>query len=144
MPEVAGADEARAVPAKPGWVRRLWGYMMLHRRDLLLALAAAALSSVCQTIIPLIERQIVDGVIVTHTSSLWPWLVFLVGLALASFGFLYVRRYRGGRMALGVQFDLRNAMHEHLQVLDFDNLDRMPGPTPIRHWCRGSSASSPS
>ena len=29
-------------------------------------------------------------------------------------------------MALGVQFDLRNAMHDHLQVLDFDNLDRMP------------------
>ena len=99
---------------------------MLHRQDLVLALVAAALSSVCQTIIPLIERQIVDGVIVTHTSSLWPWLVFLIGLAVASFGFLYVRRYRGGRMALGVQFDLRNAMHEHLQVLDFDNLDRMP------------------
>ena len=29
-------------------------------------------------------------------------------------------------MALGVQYDLRNAMHEHLQVLDFANLDRMP------------------
>ncbi len=29
-------------------------------------------------------------------------------------------------MALGVQYDLRNAMHDHLQALDFDNLDRMP------------------
>jgi ATP-binding cassette subfamily B protein len=100
--------------------------MMLHRQDLLLGLTAAALSSVCQTIVPLVERQIVDTVIVTHTSSLWPWLVLLVGLSVASFGFLYIRRYRGGRMALGVQFDLRNAMHAHLQVLDFDNLDRMP------------------
>ena len=112
--------------AQPGWVRRLWGYMLLHRRDLLLALAAAGLSSVCLTIVPLIERQIVDTVIVTHTSSLWPWLVCLILLSLASFGFSYIRRYRGGRMALGVQFDLRNAMHEHLGVLDFDNLDRMP------------------
>jgi ATP-binding cassette, subfamily B, bacterial len=118
--------ESGADPATPGWVRRLWGYMMLHRQDVVLALGAAALSSVCQTIVPLIERQIVDGVIVTHTSSLWPWLVLLVVLSLASFVFLYVRRYRGGKMALGVQFDLRNAMHEHLQVLDFDNLDRMP------------------
>jgi ATP-binding cassette subfamily B protein len=100
--------------------------MLLHRRDLVLALIAAGLSSVCQTIVPLIERQIVDAVIITHTSSLWPWLVMLIALSLASFGFLYIRRYRGGRMALGVQFDLRNAMHEHLQVLDFDNLDRMP------------------
>jgi ATP-binding cassette subfamily B protein len=123
-PEVV--DDPAVATSRPGWVRRLWGYMLLHRRDLVLALAAAALSSVCQTIVPLVERQIVDAVIVTHTSSLWPWLVFLVVLSLASFGFLYIRRYRGGRMALGVQFDLRNAMHEHLQVLDFDNLDRMP------------------
>src|SRR3984957_16410561 len=122
----AATDPSPTVPAQPGWVRRLWGYMLLHRRDLVLALIAAALSSVCLTIVPLIERQIVDTVIVTHTSSLWPWLVMLVALSLASFGFLYIRRYRGGRMALGVQFDLRNAMHEHLQVLDFDNLDRMP------------------
>ncbi len=109
-----------------GWVRRLWGYMMVHRADVTLAVSAAVLGSVCQTIIPLIERQIVDGVVITHDSSLWPWLVLLIVLALASFAFLYVRRYRGGRVALSVQYDLRNAMHAHLQVMDFDNLDRMP------------------
>ncbi len=108
------------------WVRRLFGYMVLHRRDLVLALSAAALSSVCLTIVPLVERQIVDGVIVSQSSSLWPWLSLLVALSAAAFGFQYVRRYRSGRMALGVQYDLRNAMHEHLQVLDFANLDRMP------------------
>ena len=27
----------------------------------------------------------------------------------------YFRRYRGGRVALDVQYDLRNAMQEHLQ-----------------------------
>ena len=47
-------------------------------------------------------------------------------LAGAGFGFAYLRRYRGGRVALAVQYDLRNAMHDHLQALDFDNLDRMP------------------
>jgi ATP-binding cassette, subfamily B, bacterial len=112
--------------AGPGWVRRLWGYMMRHRRDITVALVAAVLGSICQTIVPLIERQIVDGVIVSHSSSLWPWLVALITLAGATFGFAYLRRYRGGRVALGVQFDLRNAMHDHLQVMDFDNLDRMP------------------
>jgi ATP-binding cassette subfamily B protein len=111
---------------EPGWVRRLWGYMMRHRRDVTLAVSAAVLGSVCQTIVPLVERQIVDGVVISRNSSLWPWLVLLLGLALASFGFLYLRRYRGGRVALGVQYDLRNAMHDHLQVMDFDNLDRMP------------------
>src|ERR1019366_8625124 len=64
--------------------------------------------------------------ILRHTSPLWPWLAVLLVLAMASFGFAYLRRYRGGRVALGVQLDLRNAMHDHLQLMDFDNLDRMP------------------
>ena len=91
-----------------------------------LAVGAAVLGSVCQTIVPLIERQIVDGVIVRHSSPLWIWLALLVGLSAASFAFAYVRRYRGGKMALAVQYDLRCAMHDHLLALDFDNLNRMP------------------
>jgi ATP-binding cassette, subfamily B, bacterial len=112
--------------AKPGWIRRLAGYTLRHRRDVLLSLGAAMLGSISQTAVPLVARQIVDAVILEHTSPLWPWLVLLVLLAAASFGFAYVRRYRGGRMALAVQYDLRNAMHDHLQALDFDNLNRMP------------------
>ena len=87
---------------------------------------ASILGSVCQTIVPLVERQIVDGVIVRDTSPLWIWLVLLVGLSAAGFVFAYVRRYRGGKMALGVQYDLRCAMHDHLLAMDFDNLNRMP------------------
>jgi len=91
-----------------------------------LSVGAAVLGSVCQTAVPLVARQIVDGVILTRTSALWPWLLLLLGLAAASFAFAYVRRYRGGRVALEVQYDLRNDMHDHLQALDFDNLGRMP------------------
>jgi ATP-binding cassette subfamily B protein len=100
--------------------------MLRHRRDVVLSVGAAALGSVTQTAVPLVARQIVDGVILTRTSALWPWLVLLVVLAAASFGFAYIRRYRGGRVALEVQYDLRNDMHDHLQALDFDNLGRMP------------------
>src|SRR5580700_8674588 len=100
--------------------------MLRHRRDVVLSVGAAVLGSVCQTAVPLVARQIVDGVILTRTSALWPWLLLLIGLAAASFAFAYVRRYRGGRVALEVQYDLRNDMHDHLQALDFDNLGRMP------------------
>jgi ATP-binding cassette, subfamily B, bacterial len=100
--------------------------MLRHRRDVVLSIGAALLGSVAQTAVPLVARQIVDGVILEHTSPLWPWLVLLVSLAAASFAFAYVRRYRGGKVALEVQYDLRNAMHDHLQALDFDNLNRMP------------------
>jgi ATP-binding cassette subfamily B protein len=91
-----------------------------------IAFAGAIVGSVAQVIVPLIERQIVDNVILHHNSPLAPWLVALLGLGVVTFVGAYFRRYRGGRVALDVQYDLRNAMHEHLQQLDFSNLDRMP------------------
>ncbi len=111
---------------QPGWIRRLSGYVFRHKRDIALALAAAVFGSICQTIVPLVEREIVDRVILEHASPLWTWLVVLVALAAGAFGAAYIRRYRGGRVALAVQFDLRNAMHSHLQAMDFQNLDRTP------------------
>jgi ATP-binding cassette subfamily B protein len=121
-----GTQAEPTPPVQPRWVRRLWGYMLRHRRDVLLSLGAAVLGSACLTLVPLVERQIVDGVILSHHSALWPWLVLLIILALAAFGCAYVRRYRGGRVALAVQYDMRNDMHDHLQSMDFDNLNRMP------------------
>jgi ATP-binding cassette subfamily B protein len=99
--------------------------MLRHRRSVIISLSAALLGSACQVVVPLIARQIVDGVIVAHSSPLLPWLVLLVGLALATFGFTYLRRYRGGRVALEVQNDLRNDMHDHLQAMDFASLDQL-------------------
>ncbi|HTT88760.1 MAG TPA: ABC transporter ATP-binding protein [Acidimicrobiales bacterium] len=121
-----GPDGSTGEPSRPGWVRRLWGYMLRHRRDVVVSLGAAVLGSVCQVVAPLVERQIVDNVILVPRSALWPWLLLLLVLAVGAFAFSYIRRYRGGRVALGVQYDLRNDMHDHLQSLDFDNLDRMP------------------
>jgi ATP-binding cassette, subfamily B, bacterial len=122
----AATNDVRQAGPNSGWVRRLWGYMLRHRRDVYISLGAAVLGSVCQTVVPLVERQIVDNVILVPKSPLWPWVLLLIVLAVAAFFFAYVRRYRGGRVALGVQFDLRNDMHDHLQSMDFDNLNRMP------------------
>ena len=62
-----------------GWVRRLWRYMLRHRRSVIISLGAALAGSACQVVVPLIARQIVDGVIVAQTSPLLPWLALLVG-----------------------------------------------------------------
>ena len=83
-----------------GWIRRLWRYMLRHRRSVFISLGAALAGSLCQVTVPLIARQIVDGVIVQKNSPLAPWLILLIALAAASFGFTYLRRYRGGRVAL--------------------------------------------
>ena len=47
-------------------------------------------------------------------------------VAAGAFLAAYLRRYRGGKVALEVQYDLRNEMQAHLQRMDFANLDRMP------------------
>ncbi|MDT4912245.1 MAG: ATP-binding cassette, subfamily bacterial, partial [Pseudonocardiales bacterium] len=109
-----------------GWVRRLWRQLMRHRRNVIIAVAASVAGSASQTIVPLIARQIVDNVVVTRRDALWPWLVLLFAAAALAFVLAYVRRYRGGQVALAVQLDLRNAMHDHLQQLDLATLSRMP------------------
>ncbi|MHB2024101.1 MAG: ABC transporter ATP-binding protein, partial [Mycobacteriales bacterium] len=111
---------------QPGWLRRLWGYMLRHRRNVVLSAGAAVVGALTQTVIPLIARQIVDQVVLRHVSPLWPWLVVLVALSGLTFAAAHLRRYRGGQVALQVQYDLRNDMHDHLLAMDFDNLGRMP------------------
>jgi ATP-binding cassette subfamily B protein len=114
------------VSEQRGWLRRLVGYVMRRRRDVAVAFAAAVLGAACQAGAPLLERQIVDGVIVEGSESLWPWLIALVVVGAGAFLAAHLRRYRGGKVALGVQYDLRNEMQAHLQRMDFTNLDRMP------------------
>jgi ATP-binding cassette subfamily B protein len=123
MVEVSN-DEA--TQPEPRWVRRLWAFLMLHRRNVILAVTAAVLGTGAQVLVPLIARQIVDEVIVARDDPLWPWLLILFAVATLSFVLAYVRRYRGGQAALGVQLDLRNAMHDHLQHLDRATLSQLP------------------
>ncbi|ONH30386.1 ABC transporter ATP-binding protein [Pseudofrankia asymbiotica] len=109
-----------------GWLRRLAGWLLRHKGAVALALVGSLFGSGSQAVVPLIGRQIVDGVIIRRDAALWPWLLLLLLAAVASFGFAHLRRYHGGRAALLVQYDLRNAMHDHLLTMDQDNLSRMP------------------
>jgi len=109
-----------------GWVRRLSSYLFAHRTSLVLAVLGAVLGSVCQSVVPLVAREIVDGVIIERRASLLPWLLVLIGTALLAFLLAYLRRYQGGKLALSVQYDLRNEMHDHLLTMDQGTLDRLP------------------
>ncbi|MEU0173853.1 ABC transporter ATP-binding protein [Streptomyces massasporeus] len=91
-----------------------------------LSLLGAVLGSVCMISMPMVVRQIIDGVILTHGSALWPWLALVLALGASMVGFEFLRRLTGARLALEVEFDLRNAMHGHLQSMDAENRDRMP------------------
>ncbi|MDT0432629.1 ABC transporter ATP-binding protein [Streptomyces salyersiae] len=97
-----------AAPPPPGWARRLLGYCLRHRTDLLCAFGAALVAAVATATLPLVLRHVVDGVAEGSAGPLLPWIALLAGLGAVRFGASFTRRYRSGRLSLGVQYDLRN------------------------------------
>ncbi|KQX14127.1 ABC transporter [Streptomyces sp. Root431] len=104
--------------ARPGWARRLGGYALRRRTDLLLAFGAAAVAAVATASLPLVLRHVVDGVAGSATASLAPWVLLLTGIGAVRFAGSFVRRYCSGRLSLGVQYDLRNDAFAALLRLD--------------------------
>src|SRR4051812_4711823 len=98
---------------------------MAHKRNVFIAFGVSIVGQVVAALTPLVERAIVDQVIIAHTSPLWPWLVLLILAGVFGFVAAYIRRYVGGRVSLDVQYDLRNAVYERLQRLDFASHDAM-------------------
>jgi ATP-binding cassette subfamily B protein len=76
------------------------------------------LATAFTAVIPLLQRSIVDNVIVTHKDSIWPLAIALLVVAVATFGATFLRRYFGGRLSLDVQHDLRTEMLGALSRLD--------------------------
>src|SRR5204863_7001773 len=74
---------------------------------------------------PLVEKIIVDDVIINQRRPLGPLFLLLIAAGVFGFFAAYVRRFVGGRVALDVQFDLRNAVYERLQRLDFASHDQL-------------------
>jgi ATP-binding cassette, subfamily B, bacterial len=100
------------------WLRRLAGYCWRFKRDVIISLAGAILYTVATLTIPLLQRNIIDNVIVSHKESVWPLAIGLLIAAVANFFGIYMRRYRGGKMALDVQHAMRTELFESLSKLD--------------------------
>jgi ATP-binding cassette subfamily B protein len=100
------------------WIRRLAGYCWRFKRDVTIALIGALLYTAATLSIPLLQRSVIDNVIVKHTESVWPLAIGLLVAAVANFFGVYMRRYRGGKMALDVQHSMRTELFESLSNLD--------------------------
>ena len=84
----------------------------------MIALGGALLGTVATAVIPLVQRQIIDNVIISHKQSIWPLAWLLLGVAAVNFGAIYMRRYKGGQLSLDVQHDLRTELFDSLSRLD--------------------------
>jgi ATP-binding cassette subfamily B protein len=118
-------DTAGTRTSQDRWLRRLAGYCWHHRRTVVVALAGALAATVATAAIPLVQRQIIDNVIVTQRASIWPLAGLLVVAAVVNFYGIYLRRYRGGRLSLDVQHELRTDLFDSLSRLDGARQDEM-------------------
>jgi ATP-binding cassette subfamily B protein len=84
----------------------------------LISLGGALVATVATAAIPLVQRQIIDHVIMTHQQSIWPLAGLLLVAAGINFGGIYLRRYYGGRLALDVQHEMRTELFDSLSRLD--------------------------
>jgi ATP-binding cassette subfamily B protein len=122
-------------PAKPqGWIRRLVGYMAPHKKNAYIAFGVAIGGQLIQSLLPVVQKIVIDDVITRHHTKtgqlipgkpLAPWLTLMIVMGVATFVFAYFRRFRGGRIALDVQHDLRTAIFRQLQRLDFARHDEL-------------------
>ncbi|MFD2419270.1 ABC transporter ATP-binding protein [Amycolatopsis pigmentata] len=108
-----------------GWLSRLARACWAHPKIVVLSLSAAVLSVGLQAVSPLLVRAAVDGAVAGRTANLG-WLAGgLVGAQVLMFGTAFLRRYFGGRVALDVQHDLRQAVFGSVARLDGGKQDSL-------------------
>ncbi|HEX4530390.1 MAG TPA: ABC transporter transmembrane domain-containing protein, partial [Acidimicrobiia bacterium] len=120
------SERPNGAGVKRGWLRRLWPFLARHKRKVYTAFGVSLGTTLITVLIPLIERSVVDNVIVAQSQALWPLLVLLVGLGAINFVLSYIRRFVGGRFAFDVQHDLRTTIFQRVQRLDFARHDQLP------------------
>ena len=108
-----------------GWLRRLLGYCWRHRRGVLVSLGGALAAMLSMAVLPLVEREIIDDVIVHPRQPLVPLAIGLLICAVVGFGGSYLRRYHGGRLALDVQYDLRTELFRSISRFDGARQDEL-------------------
>src|SRR3954471_24676061 len=74
-------------------------------------------------LIPYLVGRTVDE-IRAHNTNLWPLALAVAGAGLLRLVFSVFRRLVAGRVSLGVEYDLRNRMYEHLQSLELAFFDQ--------------------
>src|SRR3954454_16079048 len=101
---------------------RLLGFLRPYRRGVLLSFALAAVAMGTGVLIPFLVGRTVDE-IRQGGANLWPLALAVAGAGILRLAFSVVRRLVAGSVSLGVEYDLRNRMYEHLQALELAFFD---------------------
>jgi ABC-type multidrug transport system fused ATPase/permease subunit len=101
---------------------RLLGFLGPYRRGVITSFLLAGVAMGTGVLIPYLIGRTVDEI--RHGGdNLWPLAIAVVGAGVVRLVFSAVRRIVAGRVSLGVEFDLRNRMYQHLQALELAFFD---------------------
>jgi ABC-type multidrug transport system fused ATPase/permease subunit len=104
---------------------RLLGYLRPYKLSLWVSVVLAVGSQLAQIAVVAVTGRIVDKALLPHDSGALRVLIgAIVGLGVLKAVLMVGRRLISGRQALGVEFDLRNALYAHLVRLSFGFYDR--------------------
>ena len=101
---------------------RLLGFLRPYRRGVIVSFVLAGVAMGVSVLIPYLVGRTVDE-IRDHSTNLWPLALAVAGAGVVRLVFSVFRRLVAGRVSLGVEYDLRNRMYEHLQSLELAFFD---------------------
>ncbi len=105
--------------------RRSVGYIWHYKKIVLIASVSSVAIAGIGVVVPLVQRAIIDGVIINGNEPVLPWAITLIGIALLNFVVSRSRRYLGGAIGIEVQNDLRTEVFDSLSRLDGRGQDNL-------------------
>ncbi len=104
---------------------RLLGFLKPYRWSLWISIVLAVASQASSIALVLVTGSVIDRAIVPHRrDELWTLVWIVVALGVVKALLMVGRRFISGWQALGVEFDMRNALYSHLVRMSFAFYDR--------------------
>ena len=101
---------------------RLLGFLRPYRTGVAVSFVLAAFAMGSGVLIPYLIGRTVDEIEQGGT-NLWPLALAVAAAGVFRLAFSVSRRLVAGRVSLGVEYDLRNGMYEHLHSLELEFFD---------------------
>ncbi|MCA1656967.1 MAG: ABC transporter ATP-binding protein/permease, partial [Actinobacteria bacterium] len=103
---------------------RLLTFLRPYKRGVWLSGLLAALAMGATVAIPALTGAAINGIEAKDGDRLKLLALLIAGAGVARLGLTVLRRVIAGRVSLGVEYDLRNALYEHLLSLELGFFDR--------------------
>src|SRR4051795_8203575 len=103
---------------------RLLGFLRPYRSGVILSFVLAAAAMVASVAIPWLVGRGIDRVRAHDSAGLRSYAIAVAVAGALSFGLTVARRLIAGKVSLGVEYDLRNGVYQHLQGLELGFFDR--------------------